>query len=102
MNTNNHLIHRQMRRVPQGWRHPFYRDPSGRRCFLPIPKSSIPSGKSVLFQMYEIQTRGTPISPLFDTKEALIKWLVETKVTYVGPYAGTEEDWNEIANQSED
>lgn len=91
-----------MRRVPQGWRHPFYHDSFGLRCFLPIPRSAIPfTGKPSMFQMYEIQTAGTPISPIFATKEELVKWLVDSKITYIGPSEGTEEEWNEVINQSE-
>jgi hypothetical protein len=104
MPTNLRFAHRQMRRVPPGWRHPYYRDPAGYDCFLPIARSAMPAVSAngdCKYQMYETQTQGTPISPAFSSRGDLIRWLAKNKIAYIGPCPGTEEDWNKVVENSD-
>jgi hypothetical protein len=96
------FAHRQMRRVPPGWRHPYYRDPFGYDCFLPISRSAMPSaGEPCYYQMYETQTQGTPVSPAFPSHHDLIRWLAGNKIAYIGSCPGTEEVWSRIVENSD-
>jgi hypothetical protein len=90
-------IKRQLRRVPQGWRHPYYRDPFGRICFLPIPYHAMPRAeKDRHYQMYETQTQGTPVSPVFQSRNDLLRWLIRNKIACIGSAHGSESDWRRI------
>lgn len=45
------------------------------------------------FQIYETVSEGTPVSPVFETKEQLIEWMampidMESEYTYISPYDG--------------
>jgi hypothetical protein len=102
MKYNTRFAHRQMRCVPPGWRHPYYRDPAGCDRYLPIAQASMPPADPAnrRYQMYETQTSGTPISPMFSTEEDLIRWLIKRKITFIGSCPGTEEDWNGVIRNS--
>jgi hypothetical protein len=45
------------------------------------------------FQMYEETSEGTPISPVFDTIEALARWLADTGASAFGGMTATYEQW---------
>jgi hypothetical protein len=103
MKHSTRFAHRQMRCVPPGWRHPYYRDPAGYDRFLPVARTSMPPvGADFKYQMYETQTQGTPISPMFSTKEDLIRWLIDNKIAFIGSRAGTEKDWSKVIENSPD
>jgi len=48
------------------------------------------------YQMYETETAGTPISPVFPTANALVDWLIKNRVGYFAGHPGTREDWEKI------
>jgi hypothetical protein len=45
------------------------------------------------YQMYETETAGTPISPVFPTTDEMIAWLVDNRVGYFAGHPGTRDDW---------
>lgn len=60
----------EIRKVPENWKHP--KDANG----LFIPKMEVAGGdfRGNCFQVYENVTLGTPISPIFKTKEECDQW----------------------------
>ena len=57
----------------------------------------ISDGEPIGYQMYETETAGTPISPVFDSVEHLVEWLVSGAVAYLANFPGTKEEWHEVA-----
>jgi hypothetical protein len=55
-----------------------------------------PESVKIAWQMYETETAGTPISPVFATADALVDWLVAGKVGYFAGHPGTREDWERV------
>lgn len=49
------------------------------------------------YAMYETVSEGTPISPTFDTPEALAHWLVDTGASAFGEMTATYEQWLAVA-----
>lgn len=49
------------------------------------------------FQMYEDTSEGTPISPVFETPEALARWLADTGASAFASDTATYEQWLHIA-----
>ena len=45
------------------------------------------------FMMYETTTEGTPISPAFETKEELARWLADTGASAFGRMTATYKEW---------
>jgi len=53
-----------------------------------------PTGEG--FQLWESVSEGSPVSPVFDTKEKLCRWLADTKREYDITNHFTYEDWAKI------
>jgi hypothetical protein len=49
--------------------------------------------------MYENTSEGTPISPVFESKEALATWLYENKASAFGGETATYEQWLKICER---
>ena len=45
------------------------------------------------FMMYETCSEGTPISPAFETAEALARWLADTGASSFGDFTSSYEEW---------
>ena len=112
---------RQARRVPLQWRHPMQRTWLGRDEFVPLfPRTAkrhhnpllafdsfMPDWESVAeekmgFQLFETQTAGTPVSPIFETEEALAAWLAGRELGLVADVPATKEEWLEVIRASAD
>lgn len=52
-----------------------------------------PEGTATGWCMYETTSEGTPISPVFDTPEALARWLADTGASAFGGRTATYEQW---------
>lgn len=52
-----------------------------------------PESERTHFQMYEICTKGTPISPVMDSHENLARWLADTGASACGNMTATYEQW---------
>lgn len=52
-----------------------------------------PESERTHFQMYEVTTEGTPISPVLDRPEALARWLTDNGASAFGPLTATYEQW---------
>lgn len=62
----------------------------------PRPEDYMPEwapGEATLLVMYENTSEGTPISPGFDTPEALARWLADTGASAFGNMTASYEDW---------
>ncbi|WP_454629580.1 hypothetical protein [Bradyrhizobium cenepequi] len=93
---------RQVRRVPSDWKHP--RDGVGRYIPLeesapdepsPDPVSHMPAWPTEArthWQLYEVTTEGTPVSPPCASARELAKWLADNRIE-VGGFTGTEKQW---------
>jgi hypothetical protein len=57
-----------------------------------------PEAERTHFMMYELTTEGTPISPAFETKEALATWLVENEATLYADETASYDLWMKICN----
>ena len=51
-------------------------------------------------QMFETQTAGTPISPIFRTPEELAAWLEGCEVGLIADAAATKEEWLRVIGAS--
>jgi hypothetical protein len=60
-----------------------------------------PASERTHYQMYEITSEGTPISPVMATPEALASWLVEHRKTLWSDRVGTYDEWLAICNGEE-
>ncbi len=86
---------RMVRMVPRNWEHP--KDKLGNI----VPLSEMPDwdeSEKTHYQMYEIVTEGTPISPPMETLESLAQWLVENGAYACGDSTATYEEWLGIIN----
>lgn len=54
------------------------------------------------WQMWESTTEGSPISPVFDSAEGLIDWLVESGASLSGSVKATHEEWAAIVHGTGD
>jgi len=52
-----------------------------------------PEGKATMLVMYENTSEGTPISPAFETPEALAHWLADNNASAFGGMTATYEQW---------
>jgi hypothetical protein len=52
-----------------------------------------PEGKATMLVMYEDTSEGTPISPAFETPEALARWLADNNASAFGGMTATYEQW---------
>jgi len=59
--------------------------------------SNWPAEQRTHFMMYEDTTKGTPISPAFETSEELAQWLVDNNASAFGSQTGSYEGWLRIA-----
>jgi len=48
------------------------------------------------FQLYETTTEGTPLTPVFKSKEDLLAYLSTNKVSIFGLRSGTESEWRSL------
>lgn len=115
---------REVRKVPADWAHPsdgFYANGSvryvplyegdwyqqaveefekGERENAPDPAGYMPQwpeAERTHFMMYEDTSEGTPISPAFETPEALAKWLADTNASAFASQGASYEGWLRIA-----
>ena len=92
---------REVRIVDLNWSHPKIRDLHGHDKLVPMTAAQqVPTG-STGFQMYETATLGTPISPVFQSVEDLLDWLIENQVGILAGCPGTREQWQKIVEQSD-
>ena len=72
---------REIRRVPRDWEHPVYDEETAqnvRQVGEPIPLLRPDYGRPAdAYQVYETVSEGTPVTPVFETAEALVDYLVE-------------------------
>lgn len=47
------------------------------------------------YQLYETTTEGTPISPVFETFDELVKWAAQNATTFAR-FKASEEEWREM------
>lgn len=62
----------------------------------PRPEDYMPEwepGEATQLMMYENTSEGTPISPAFDTPEALARWLADTGASAFGSMTASYEQW---------
>lgn len=57
--------------------------------YMPV----FPEGTATGWCMYETTSEGTPISPVFETPEALARWLADTGASSFGHMTATYEQW---------
>jgi hypothetical protein len=117
--TGSVAMSREVRRVPADWQHP--RDEQGRNIpqydgalylvhitawkkrrtgFRPYPgryTPDWPESERTHYMMYENTTAGTPISPAFETPEALARWLTDTDAGWFGLVTATYAQWLWVA-----
>lgn len=70
---------REVRFVPDDWKHP-----KNNGLYSPLSALEMPQfadGEATHMQLYEINSKGTPISPVMATPETLAQWLVDNNVT---------------------
>ena len=53
------------------------------------------------WQMWENTSEGSPMSPVFETADALIDWLVDTGASYFGDTAASREQWSAVVMDDE-
>jgi hypothetical protein len=67
----------------------------------PIKSEYMPEWKEeekTHFQMYEICSEGTPISPVMETPEELARWLVDNNASAFGSSGASYEGWLRVCN----
>jgi hypothetical protein len=105
---------REVRNVPSDWKHPVTVDIHGRKTYIPLRKYreqhfdlSPGTARQMMpcvgrepprYQLYETETLGTPVSPVFVTKESLIHWLLENDASYIGDCGGTLAEWKQVVS----
>ncbi len=57
-----------------------------------IPDIKVPEGTG--YQMWETTSEGSPISPVFETAEALAKWLADNGASSFGDMTATYAQWH--------
>lgn len=82
---------REIRRVPKDWKHPEQKNGN----FKPLFGDQMQCKRedSTCYQIYETVTNGTPVSPVFETKEEMIEWMVspidmKSRYTYLSSNDG--------------
>lgn len=53
------------------------------------------------WQMWENTSEGSPMSPVFETADALIDWLVDTGASYFGSTTASREQWRAVVMNDE-
>ena len=69
---------------------------------VPNPDHYMPKFKDEIathYMMYETTSEGTPISPAFETKEELAKWLYENNTSAFGGQTASYEGWLQTINR---
>ncbi len=109
---------REVRRVPENWKHPKKENgeyipllldfiAASERCDPkhpdydphgddPLPENYMPvwtPEEKTHFQMYETTSEGSPISPVVKTPEELARWLADHKASAFGHESATYEQW---------
>ncbi|MFK4751152.1 hypothetical protein [Oceanobacter antarcticus] len=81
---------REVRYVPVGWQHP-QRD----GVYTPLSRLEIPACQDAIahLQMYETDSKGTPISPVMQHPQILARWLVDNNVPAYGKQTTSYEAW---------
>jgi hypothetical protein len=85
------------RPVDQKYHDMRYTDYAGSR---PSPDGYMPTwpeGIATHYRMYETTSEGTPISPAFETPEALARWLADTGASSFAGMTATYEQWLAVA-----
>jgi hypothetical protein len=75
-----------------------YEQYSGQRPHRDDYMPDWPPEQRTHLMMYEDTSEGTPISPAFETPEALAQWLVDNKASAFGSDTGTYDGWLRVAN----
>ncbi|MCK1577827.1 hypothetical protein [Bradyrhizobium sp. 174] len=101
---------RQVRRVPAGWEHP---KRAGR--YIPMRTAgdklarateermpAWPAEACTHWQLYEITTAGTPLSPPFASAKELAEWLASHRVEAAPGFTGTAEQWLRMIESGRD
>jgi hypothetical protein len=80
---------RELRRVPPGFTINFKDGET-------LKKENTPTGDA--FQLWENTTEGTPVSPTFDSLEALCEWCANNATTFAD-YKATKQQWLEMLSK---
>lgn len=72
---------------------PRYTDWAGERPSPDDYMPAFPEGTATMLMMYEDTSGGTPISPAFETPEALARWLADNNASAFGDMTATYEQW---------
>jgi hypothetical protein len=100
---------REVRMVPSDWVHPL--DVQGE--YIPLRDSYAyrydpdktfrmppwPSSERTYYQMYEVSSKGTPISPPMQSLEDLVKWLSVNDAHIFTHMTATCEQWMEVCRR---
>jgi hypothetical protein len=71
-----------------------FRDDAHRAAYEAWEPASLPTGEG--WQMWETTSEGSPISPVFDTPEALAKWLADTGASSFGSDTASYDQWHKM------
>lgn len=101
---------RQVRRVPADWQHP----KDGRR-YIPMRKAddalarttdqrmpAWPGAACTHWQLYEISSAGTPLSPPCASAPELAEWLASHDIEAAPGFTGTAEQWLRMIESGRD
>ena len=83
---------REVRKVSPNWEHP--KDGNGN--FVPLKNEDMPvlsADETSQLMMYENTSEGTPISPAFEDKEELARWLADNYASAFADMTATFEQW---------
>ena len=93
-----------------GWRPDYCTDPkyramtyeqyNGQRPHRDDYMPDWPEEQKTHLMMYENTSKGTPISPAFETPEELARWLVDNKASAFGSNTGSYKNWLRVAQSS--
>jgi hypothetical protein len=67
----------ELHRVVPGFEHPLCRDGEYIAGGHHMALHGVPSSERTAYQIFENVSEGTPVSPVFETKDALVGWLAQ-------------------------
>lgn len=73
-------------------------DPQMRAAYEAWEKYDPPSGKG--YQLWETTSEGSPISPIFETLDALCDWLEQSKASVFGSHTATAIEWKRMLDEN--
>lgn len=81
---------REVRCVPADWQHPQHDG-----IYTPLSRLEMPACNDggAHLQMYETDSKGTPISPVMQQPHTLARWLTDNKVPAYGKQTTSYEAW---------